>query len=196
MKRSLRFVSLSVLLILLMQLHTSCSSRISGAGSIVPPSIELAAGEGSQKYNIQLDFMKHHFSGILIVRRMAGNEIRILAATHFGLSLFDFSLCGEQFKVNSCIAPMQKEKVLKLLEMDFKHLFLSGKGIRVKTNNKSSSKKGETNHPYTEKRTSGKGFGKSVLTITGDTPGNPATVKIKHPWIRLTIQLDKLPKDN
>lgn len=183
MKRSLRFASLSVLLILLMQLHTSCSPRISGEGSVVPPSIELSAEEGSQKYNIQLDFMKHHFSGMLIVRRMAGNEIRILAATHFGLSLFDFSLCGEQFKVNSCIAPMQKEKVLKLLEMDFKHLFLSGKAKK-------------TNHPYTEKRTSGKGFGKSILTITGETPGDPATVKIKHPWIRLTIQLDKLPKDN
>lgn len=28
---------------------------------------------------------------------------------------------------------MQKEKVLKLLEMDFKHLFLSSKGIRVRT---------------------------------------------------------------
>lgn len=196
MKRSLRFASLSVLLFLLMQLQTSCSPRISGEGSVIPPAIELKAGECSQKYNIQLDFMKHHFSGMLIVRRMAGNEIRILAATHFGLSLFDFSLCGDQFKVNSCIAPIQKEKVLKLLEMDFKHLFLNRKGIRVKTNNKSSSKKGESNHPYTEKRTTGKGFGKSILTIIGETPGNPATVKIKHPWIRLTIQLDKLPKDN
>lgn len=196
MKRSLRFASLPILLFLLMQLQTSCSLRISGESSVVPPAIELAAGENSQKYNIQLDFMKHHFSGMLIVRRMAGNEIRILAATHFGLSLFDFSLCGEQFKVNNCIAPMQKEKVLKLLELDFKHLFLSGKGIRVKTNNNSSSKERETNHQYNEKRTSGKGFGKSILTITGETPGDPATVKIKHPWIRLTIQLDKLPKDN
>lgn len=198
MKISFRYASLSVLLFLLMQFQTSCSPRISGEGSLVPPAIELSAKEGSQKYNIQLDFMKHHFSGMLIVRRMPDNEIRILASTYFGLSLFDFSLCGEQFKVNSCVAPMQKENVLKLLEMDFKQLFLKGKGVRVRTTkDRSTGKKADhstdksTEHTI-EKRTSGKGFGKSIIFINGKTPGDPENVKIKHPWIRLTIQLDKL----
>lgn len=59
-------------------------------GSTVLPAIELTQGESSQKYNIQLDFMKHHMSGMLIVRRMPDNEIRIVASTYFGLSLFDF----------------------------------------------------------------------------------------------------------
>ena len=133
MRRSLRFVSLTVLLFLGIQVQTSCSPRISGEGSTVPPVIELTQGEESQKYNIQLDFMKHHMSGMLIVRRMPDNEIRIVASTYFGLSLFDFSLRNDQFTVNSCIEPMKKEKVLKLLEMDFRRLFLSGKDIRVKT---------------------------------------------------------------
>jgi len=84
------------------------------------------------KIQYQLDFMKHHMSGMLIVRRMPDNEIRIVASTYFGLSLFDFSLRNDQFTVNSCIEPMKKEKVLKLLEMDFRRLFLSGKDIRVK----------------------------------------------------------------
>ena len=111
MKRSLRFVSLTVLLFLGIQVQTSCSPRISGEGSTMPPIIELTQGEGSQKYNIQLDFMKHHMSGMLIVRRMPDNEIRIVASTYFGLSLFDFSLRDDQFNVNSCIEPMKKEKV-------------------------------------------------------------------------------------
>ena len=113
------------------------------------------------------------------------NEIRIVASTYFGLSLFDFSLRNDQFTVNSCIEPMKKEKVLKLLEMDFRRLFLSGKDTRVKA----------TKDSATEKRTSGKGFGKSVVYITGNTPGDPAQIKIKHPWIRLTIRLDKLSKE-
>ena len=58
--------------------------------------------------------MKHHMSGMLIVRRMPDNEIRIVASTYFGLSLFDFSLRNDQFTVNSCIEPMNKEKELKL----------------------------------------------------------------------------------
>lgn len=90
MRRSLRFVSLTVLLFLWIQIQTSCSPRMSGEGSTVPPAIELTQGESSQKYNIQLDFMKHHMSGMLIVRRMPDNEIRIVASTYFGLSLFDF----------------------------------------------------------------------------------------------------------
>ena len=120
MRRSLRFVSLMVLLFLWIQIQTSCSPRMSGEGSTVLPAIELTQGESSQKYNIQLDFMKHHMSGMLIVRRMPDNEIRIVASTYFGLSLFDFSLRNDQFTVNSCIEPMKKEKVLKLLEMDFR----------------------------------------------------------------------------
>lgn len=185
MKRSLRFVSAAVLLFLVMQLSVSCSPRISREGSTVPPAIELTKGENSQKYNIQLDFMKHHMSGMLIVRRMPDNEIRIVASTYFGLSLFDFSLQDGKFNVNSCIEPMKKEKVLKLLEMDFKRLFLSEKGIRTKA----------TGNGATEKRTSGKGFGKSILYITGNIPGDPAQIRIKHPWIRLTIRLDKLSKE-
>ena len=180
MRRSLRFVSLTALLFLWIQIQTSCSPRMSGEGSTVPPAIELTQGESSQKYNIQLDFMKHHMSGMLIVRRMPDNEIRIVASTYFGLSLFDFSLRNDQFTVNNCIEPMKKEKVLKLLEMDFR-----GKDTRVKA----------TKDSATEKRTSGKGFGKSVVYITGNTPGDPAQIKIKHPWIRLTIRLDKLSKE-
>ena len=65
--------------------------------------------------------MKHHMSGMLIVRRMPDNEIRIVASTYFGLSLFDFSLRNDQFTVNSCIEPMKKEKVLKLLVCQFHH---------------------------------------------------------------------------
>ena len=107
----------------------------------MPPIIELTQGEGSQKYNIQLDFMKHHMSGMLIVRRMPDNEIRIVASTYFGLSLFDFSLRNDQFTVNSCIEPMKKEKVLKLLEMDFRRLFLSGKDTRVKATKDSATEK-------------------------------------------------------
>lgn len=182
MRRSLRFASLSVLFILLMQFQTSCSPRISGEGISLPPVIELRAGEGSQKYNIQLDFMKHHFSGMLIVRRMPDNEIRMLASTYFGLSLFDFSLRDDTFNINSCIAPMKKEKVLKLLETDFRHLFLSGKDIRVRN----------TKEKAIEKRISGKGFGKSVLSLSRTPQGDPEQVEIKHSWIRLTLRLDKL----
>lgn len=129
MKQSFLFANL----IFILYLFTSCSSSKTIAGdatSYVTPII--CAEEYSQKYNMQLDFMKHHFSGLLIVRKLPDNEIRILASTYFGLSLFDFSLRENEFHVNSCIEPMKKKKMLLLLETDFKNLFLSGKNIRIK----------------------------------------------------------------
>lgn len=183
MRLSFQFVSrialrLSFICITLLLLH-SCSHKISKDGATLPPIIKAHAA--SQKYNMQLDFMKHHLSGMLIVRRMPNEEIRFLATTYFGLSIFDFSLQGETFKVNSCIEPMRKENILKLLENDLKNLFLSSKNIRVK-------KKSST----FERRISGRGFGKSVFTLSEYLNGEPEQVQIKHPWIRLTIQLDRL----
>jgi len=110
MRRSLRFVSLTVLLFLWIQIQTSCSPRMGGEGSTVPPAIELTQGESSQKVQYPTGFHETHMSGMLIVRRMPDNEIRIVASTYFGLSLFDFSLRNDQFTVNSCIEPMKKGK--------------------------------------------------------------------------------------
>ncbi len=183
MIRSLQYVSRAKLLLFtgllgMLLCLSSCASKAEQSPTL-PPMIEARAT--SERYNMQLDFMKHHFSGMLIVRQLPDNEIRILATTYFGLSLFDFSLHGETFMVNSCIEPMKKEKVLKLLEGDFKNLFLSSSRARVK----------EKSTTF-EKRISGKGFGKSVYTLSEYADGNPTRVLIKHPWIRLKIQLDRL----
>ena len=163
-------------------LLTSCASpKVVERDASVHSAPIIHAQEFSQKYNMQLDFMKHHFSGMLIVRELPDNEIRILASTYFGLSLFDFSLRNEEFHVNSCIEPMKKKKILRLLETDFKNLFLNGKNIRIKKKNSTF-----------EKRVTGSGFGKSVFYLSEFVSGYPEQIKIKHPWLRLSIQLDKL----
>ena len=97
MRQSLRYASWLLLLFILL----SCSHRVTGEATALPPILQAEAQ--SQKYNLQLDFMKHHFSGMLIVRQMPDNEIRILGSTYFGLSLFDFSLHCDTFIVNSCM---------------------------------------------------------------------------------------------
>ena len=126
MRQSLRYASWLLLLFILL----SCSHRVTGEATALPPILQAEAQ--SQKYNLQLDFMKHHFSGMLIVRQMPNNEIRILGSTYFGLSLFDFSLHCDTFIVNSCIDPMRKKKMLKILETDFKNLFLNNEKAHIK----------------------------------------------------------------
>lgn len=173
---------MSILLLSLLCCLNSCSPRISGESSTLPPMLHTSSS--SQKYNMQLDFMKHHFSGMLIVRQRADNEIRILATTYFGLTLFDLSFRGDAFTVNSCIEPMKNEKILKLLESDFRQLFVSSNHTRLKE--KSAT---------TEKRISGKGFGKSIFSLSQYVDGKPSQAEVRHPWIRLTMQLNCLTED-
>lgn len=161
----------------------SCSHRVTGDATALPPILQAEAQ--SQKYNLQLDFMKHHFSGMLIVRQLPDHEIRILGSTYFGLSLFDFSLRRDTFIVNSCIEPMRKKKMLKILETDFQILFLTNEKARIQ-------KKSST----FEQRISGKGFGKAIFRLSDFVNGQAEQVQIKHPLIRLKIQLDKLNINN
>ncbi len=177
MKLSSLFASL---LLIFLCLFASCaSSKMADAGSSVPAVIRAEAY--SQKYNMQLDFMKRHLSGILIIRKLPDKDIRIIASTYFGLSLFDFSFRGDTFHINNCIEPMQKKKVLQLLETDFKNLLLEGRNIHIK----------EKNDTF-EKRATGNGFGKSVFYLSEFVAGHPEQIRIKHPWLRLSIQLNKL----
>ena len=169
--------------ILFIFFQSSCSPKLAGDKVLLPPIIETT--NQSQKYNLQLDMMKHHFSGMLIVRKISDKEIRILGSTYFGLSLFDFSLHNDDFIVNSCIAPMKKRQILLLLENDFKNLFLSNRNMAIKIKNNTF-----------EKRTTGKRFGKSVFHLSEPTNGQANQIQIRHPWIRLSIQLNKLNENN
>lgn len=116
---------------------------------------------------------------------MADDEIRLLFSTYFGLSIFDFSLRGDSLHVNSCVEPMRKKKILRILEQDFKQVFLPNQKVHIKE--KSS---------IFEKRISGKGMGKAVISLTEFSDNQPKRIQIKHSWIRLKFQFDKLETNN
>lgn len=179
MKASFLFVNL----ILTLFIYSACaSSKVVEAERGVSPIIRAEAQ--SQKYNMQFDFMKHHFSGMLIVRRLPKDEIRIVGTTYFGLSLFDFSLRDDTFSVNSCMEPLRKKKTLQLLEADFRSLLLPPKHVRIRQKDNRE-----------EERASGKGFGKSKFHLSEFVDEHPERIRVRHPWLRLSIQLDRL-KEN
>ncbi|NDV81070.1 hypothetical protein [Bacteroides sp. 51] len=182
MKTFSRYVSL-LLFICIGIGTTSCSPRLhnqsAGGAEIVTTDTV------SQQFNLQLDFMKHHFSGMLIARRMTDDEVRLLFTSYFGLSIFDFSLRGDSLHVNSCIEPMRKKNLLRILEHDFKQVFLPNQPVRIKEKS-----------AIFERRTSGKGMGKTIISLSQFSGSQPQRIQIKHPWIRLKIQLDKLEPNN
>lgn len=132
----------------------------------------------AEKFNFKIKFGNKQLDGILIARKITPDEVRILATTPFGLSLFDFGLKKDSFEVYSCIDPIRNERTLNILEKDFKLLFLPDRSVN----------KIEQKDSYT-KYVAGKGFTKSVMNVDKSTP---LSITIRHSWIRLSIHLNKI----
>ena len=171
MTKSFWLTSLCFILLLAL---LSCSSKV-----IPAPLVNV--GSSMQKFNMQLSFKKQHFSGMLIVQRRADSEIRIVASTFFGPTLFDFGLKNEQLHIYSCIEPLRNKRVAKLFENDFKKLFLPNQLFRK-----------EYTHAEYDERISGRNFGKSVFQTHKPQDNNFDKLVIKHPWIGITINLERL----
>ncbi len=137
------------------------------------------------KYNLQIDFGVKRFDGILALRRMDSGEIRILGSTQFGLSLFDFGLDGNNWRVYDCLEPMRKERVLKLFEKDFKALFLSG-GVISRVGMRAEY----------AKYVNGSGITKGVIKAYPGDGQNPDSVSVKHSWLRLSMRLNKIEDED
>lgn len=134
-----------------------------------------------QKLNMQLSFKKQSFSGMLIVQEKADSEIRIVAATFFGPTLFDFGLKDGQFNVYSCIEPLRNKRVIQLFESDFKKLFLPNQKFR----------KIKSSEEFVEK-ISGKNFGKSAFRIYKSHDKDLKKIIVNHPWIGVSINFERL----
>ena len=174
MMKGLRLTSICLVLLL-----SSCAPQLIIPTQGKPPLINVS--NEMQKFNMQLNFKKNSFSGMLIVQRRADCEIRIVASTFFGPTLFDFGLKDGQFIVYSCIEPLQNGRVIQLFENDFKKLFLPNQPFR-----KIMSYEGY------EEQISGRNFGKSVFQTHESHNKDFEKISVRHPWIGITINLERL----
>lgn len=77
---------------------------------------------------------------------------------------------------------MRNEKILRLLEADFKNLFLAKNNLRT-----------VKSVPALKSRAGGRGFGKSIFSLSTEGAERAQHIEIRHPWLRLKMQLDELP---
>lgn len=134
----------------------------------------------NSRHNLQIDTRGNHLSGMMLARPTADGP-RVLATSYFGPTIFDFTLAADSLKVNNCIEPMRRTKVLQLLERDLR-VVLTDRN-RAKLKKKTSE---------TECRKCGAGFGKSVFVINYNADGSVSQVLIKHPWVRLQMTIEEI----
>ena len=78
--------------------------------------------DSTQLFNMQIDFRKNHFSGILIIKSTEPEVYKIVFNTYFGMSVFDMEFDKGFFRMNYCIEALNKKRVLEVFENDFRIL--------------------------------------------------------------------------
>lgn len=155
-------------------------------------------------YNMTVDFMRKHFSGMLLVRENGNGTCRALFSTHFGLSLFDLEIGKDTLIVHHCIDPLRKEKILDLFRQDFSILFGLNLYSAVPSRRylcpaceseeiyrlifsrpKIYYRKHVASGRLTEIR-AGSGMGKTLFRAC------PDSISIRHPWLKLKICLEEI----
>ena len=164
MARHSRYIIIGVVLLL---------AHIGWAQPIITPG-------KTARHNLQIDTRGNHLSGMMLARPTADGP-RVLASSYFGLTIFDFTLTVDSLKVNSCIEPMRRPKVLQLLERDLRVLLIDRNLAKLK---KLTAE--------TECRKLGSGFGKSVFVISYNADGGISQVLVKHPWVRLQMTIEEI----
>ena len=73
-------------------------------------------------FNMQIDFRKNHFSGLLIIKQTAEDTYRLVLNSHFGMGIFNLELTPQTFTVHHCLEALNKKQVINTLENDFRNL--------------------------------------------------------------------------
>lgn len=205
--KSLLFVSVVCWLCL-----TSCASALSGfhrngqrvvGMDELPGIVDTTAGVN--RYNLKMDLMKKHFSGLLLVKRMGEQSYRTVFTTHFGLRVFDFEFTGDSLVVHYCMEPLYKEKVIALFRNDFSRLFglshtqvgqvysaTDGINKEVYRFGKKLYYRKNLKQGVVEQISSGRGWKKTVWSFSDYESGYPSMISIHHALFPVRLELERL----
>lgn len=73
-------------------------------------------------YKVSIDFRKHSFSGILVIKKIDEQQHRIVFTTEMGNKLMDFSLMKNDFEVHHIVDALDRKLFISMLKRDFKTL--------------------------------------------------------------------------
>lgn len=153
-------------------------------------------------YKAKLDIYGNYFGGILIIKKIARNNHRVVFTTEFGSKVFDFSYEGDTFTKNFAVEDLDKKIIINILERDFRILIKESiivgdyfttddKDVfKTKLNGRSNYYMFSKNNELKEIVNTTRTKEKIRFTFTGDRD-IASHIDIKHQTIKLTMALDK-----
>jgi hypothetical protein len=125
----------SVLLYSLLLLFTSCSVSIFNGyhqnvtDTYNAPVSWFQSDTGHYLFNSKIDLMKNHFSGLMVIKPLAGGIYRVIFITEVGLKIFDMEFFPDQeVKVHYIMDAMNKKALIKTLSNDISLVLMNRYG--------------------------------------------------------------------
>jgi len=119
---------LTLMNIFVLVIISSCSPAVTAGLIQQPPKKEyvindfFSNSERDYVYKARLQILKHHFGGILIIKKMGEEHYRVVFTTEFGNKLFDLEFIADDFRVNYMMDELNKKFILNMLQHDFQTL--------------------------------------------------------------------------
>jgi len=168
--------------------------------SLFDSTFETALYKGS------LDISRHHISGLFFIKKISGEDVRIIFSNELGFSFFDLEFKGNNFIVHSCFPSLSRTSLLKLFENDFRLLFFPDTTIIHMKRGKSKDpelfvfrvKSAKGAFRYTVDKDSGKIrriqtlksiMGKTDLWVYGESSRQPQKLHIMNSAIRIHFKM-------
>ncbi|MEZ4816541.1 MAG: hypothetical protein R2776_01005 [Flavobacteriaceae bacterium] len=86
-------------------------------------NLYFSDSEKDYVYKASIDLYGNHFGGMLIIKKIAPKNHRVVFTTEMGSKIFDLSFIGDNFKVNFIISDLDRKMLLNQLKKDFRILF-------------------------------------------------------------------------
>lgn len=114
-------------LLLLVLLFSSCANTESGCETLRFTRTDLPTlitpSDSLQVFDIEIAFMGNTISGMMLVKRLATDAVRVKVQNYFGLSLMALELTPDSLTVHHIFEAMNKPFIVKIFEEDFRLIF-------------------------------------------------------------------------
>ena len=206
----MRYLLISIILIIIIP---SCSlSATKGLLQNVPKKEYVVNDffsdiEKDYVYKARLQILKHHFGGILIIKKIEENHHRIVFTTEFGNKLFDLELIDDEFKVNYVFDKLNKKFVLNMLEQDFQTLISQNNKVDYQFSSEvedifQSNTEKHQNYYVFSKQTSeltkiisaSKNKEELIITFLVTEKGISSSIKLSHKKFKASLDLNYIGK--
>ena len=152
-----------------------------------------SAISSSWLFKSEIDYGEHRFTGLLMVKEMEVDLFRAVFTTELGLKIFDLEITPERMVVKDCYEPLNRQRLINLVEQDLRLLFMIG----IKKGKFHIFERAAANQTLYRTNIGGNKYYYLEENVTGNIIEMVKRHKGRKPqiWARLNNHLEDVPSD-